>query len=130
MNDVTSFSLRIPTNMTLQSLLQVISQIPDRIKVLGAVYIVVLPSDKPLGATDSDFRNVEVHKFIDGAIHPVDERTVFITTRGKLGTLTKGLLHIADHKPNIEPEEVAQQHVGVVAAHLQSKRTWPDQNSV
>ena len=110
------------------SALQVLSSIPDTIHPQhggegAAVYILTVQVGESLGTSGDDFSNVQVKRVEGEVLHPIDDGEVYICPGGKLGSLAKGLRHIADHTPKISQQEVVQKHLATMAAALQKKRT-------
>lgn len=95
-----------------------------------SLYLFILPSQEPLGINDTDFSKVVIKsiRVSDGQTTDIDRNKVFISCRGKLSTLTRGLLHIADVRARVTKEQVQQTFVETAQKNLQKKRrgigTW------
>ena len=105
-------------------LFQVVQGLPHTVKSSNlSYYLFTLPSRGPLGDSDEEFQHVQIKLWENGDIKDVEDGAVFIATRSHLGQLPLGLLHLADYRERITPEEVAQRNVDMVQEQLRKKRT-------
>lgn len=87
------------------------------------IYVFTVPTDRPLGSDEKDFSAVEVSIFLPNGEQSSDKVNVDIFATGRLGSLSGGLLHLADARPVLQKEEVHALALESVDQRLSSKRT-------
>lgn len=109
-----------------ESICQELAKMPDCIKPDAEIYVFTIPVTDPLGTNDSDFSNVNITSLDvnqDAPAKAVDPDSVLIVSKGRLGTLPLGFLHIEDKRERLSTTDVQKHSEEQIKDQLERKRT-------
>lgn len=98
-----------------------LEEIPFGLAPKQGIYVISIPPDGVLGESDTDYSRVTFSKY-DKVVEVLPNNAIAIFSSGKLGTLTGGLLHLADFRKQMSADDVAKIQAEKVESQLVESR--------